>query len=138
MNTETTLDYKTLAADWMQAKRKEGEWKDRRYVLEAQLAEFFPSLPDEGQKTLTEAGFKTVAKNDIHVRVVNRDAFLEGVNCGVIPSNLVQLELYETGFKRLRRQAMAQDELALRLYGAIQGLFTVTPAKTGFTVSKVA
>jgi hypothetical protein len=138
MTTETVLDYKTLAADWMQAKRKENEWKDRRYAIEAQLAEFFPNLPDEGQKSFTEAGYKTVAKNDIYVKVVNRDSFLEGVSCGVIPSNLVQLDLYETGFKRLRRLAMAQDESALRLYGSVQSLFTVTPAKTGFTVSKVA
>lgn len=136
MNTTTSLDYKTLAADWMAAKSKENAWKEKRLAIEAELMQFFPNLPEEGQRTYNEAGYKTVAKNDLNIKVINRDAFVLAVTEGSVPSNIVQFDIYETGFKRLRRLAVANDEQALNVYSRILPLFSVTPAKTGFTVVK--
>ena len=127
-----------MAADWVAAKSKENAWKEKRLAIEAELMHFFPDMPEEGQRTYNEASYKTVAKNDLNIKVVNRDAFVLAVTEGAVPSNIVQFDIYETGFKRLRRQAIANDENALNVYSRILPLFSVTPAKTGFTVVKGA
>ena len=36
-------------------------------AIEAELLQFFPNLPEEGQRTYNEAGYKTVAKNDLNI-----------------------------------------------------------------------
>lgn len=140
MTNETLnkTEYKTLAADWMQAKRKEQEWNEKRLAIEAQLIDLLPTLPEEGQKSMRQDGFLTVAKADLNIKPVSKEAFLAGIEAGLVPPTLIETRLYETGFKRLRRMAMAQDPQALAAYSALSSLFVVTPAKVNIVVSKVA
>lgn len=130
--------YTTLAANWMQAKAKENEWKDRRLAVEAEMLKLFPDLPEEGQRSFKEGSYKTTVSNGLNIKIVNREAFSLAVQEGVIPTTIVHPDLYETGFKRLRRMAIAQDPGALAVYGTILPLFNITPAKPGVSVSKVA
>ena len=140
MNTETLnkTEYKTLAADWMQAKRKEQEWNEKRLAIEAQLLDLLPALPEEGEKSMRQDGFLTVAKAGLHIKPVSKEAFLAGIEAGIVPPTIIETVLYETGFKRLRRMAQDQDPQALATYSALSSLFVVTPAKVNIVVSKVA
>ncbi len=140
MNTETLnkTDYKTLAADWMQAKRKETEWAEKRLAIEAQLLDVLPQLPEEGQKSLRQDGFLTVAKAGLNIKPVSKEAFLAAIDSGLIPPTIIETTLYETGFKRLRRAAMDQEPQALKTYTGLASLFEIKPAKVNIVVSKVA
>ena len=128
------LNYSELAAAWMVAKREEEEAKARRYAIEADLLGFLPELPEEGERSMRLNGYKLTGKNALNVTVKDADAFNVALLKGTLPASVIKTTIYDTGVKRLRREAQKQDATALAIYGALLPMLDIKPAKPSVTV----
>lgn len=129
-----TKTYAQLAADWMALRAEEERVRNERIAIEEQLALCFPNLPEEGQRSKRANGYLTTIKNGLYVKAVDKDLFRAAIAERVLPAEFGQVDVYETAVRKLRRQAMEQDEAALNLYSRVQGYFNITPAKPSVQV----
>lgn len=132
-----TMTYAALAAEWMRLKNEEAALQQERLKVEADLQEFFV-LPEDGERSLRLDGFKTTMKTGLNISPVDSAAFKEAAKAGLLPEQILETKLYDTGFKRLRKQASEQEPQALELYSSILPMFNVRPAKVGVTVVRYA
>lgn len=128
-----TLTYESLAAEWMRLKNEEARLQLERTEVENNLREFF-ALPEEGERSLRREGFKTVMTTGLNISAKDPAQFREAVKSCLLPAEILETKLYDTGFKRLRKRAVDQDPAALELYSSILPMFNVRPAKVGVTV----
>lgn len=128
-----TKTYESLAADWMALKAAEAQLQADRLEVEQQLQQFF-TLPEIGERSFRQGGFKTTMKADLNISAKDSAAFKEAVAAGLVPYEVLETKLYDTGFKHLRKRASQQEPQALELYSSILPMFNVRPAKVGVTV----
>lgn len=128
-----TMTYEALAAEWMALKTEESRLQADRIAVEQQLQQFF-NLPEVGERSLRQGGFKTTMTTDLNISHKDVAAFKEAVASGLMPYEVLETKLYDTGFKRLRKRAAEQDPAALETYSSILPMFNVRPAKVGVTV----
>lgn len=128
-----TMTYEALAAEWMALKTEESRLQADRIAVEQQLQQFF-NLPEVGERSLRRGGFKTTMTTDLNISHKDVAAFKEAVASGLMPYEVLETKLYDTGFKRLRKRAAEQDPAALETYSSILPMFNVRPAKVGVTV----
>lgn len=132
-----TMTYASLAAEWMRLKNEEDSLREERLKVEDSLREFFV-LPEEGERSLRLDGFKTVMTTGLNISPKDSAAFKEAAKAGLLPEQILETKLYDTGFKRLRKRAEEQEPQALELYSSILPMFNVRPAKVGVTVVRYA